>query len=152
MNHLQQSGSALPEEIEKLEEELKQLNQHHETHRDEAQKSHTYYSEVIARCAMEWNDITSLEEKETLTEDEKLKLDGLKCKFNLVISVDYQMFKLVPYWGYSAQPGSTYYLQKLSHDILELLIMLGNRLLQFICLMSTVDQKILTTPSISSIS
>ena len=80
-------------------------------------KSHTYYSEVIARCAMEWNDITSLEEKETLTEDEKLKLDGLKCKFNLVISVDYQMFKLVPYWGYSAQPGSTYYLQKLSHDI-----------------------------------
>jgi len=30
--------------------------------------------------------ITSLEEM--LTEDEKLKLDGLKCKFNLVISVD----------------------------------------------------------------
>ena len=27
------------------------------------------------------------------------------------------MQKLVPYWGLSPQPGSTYYLQKLSHDI-----------------------------------
>lgn len=28
------------------------------------------------------------------------------------------MQKLVPYWGQSPQPGSTYYLQKLNHDIL----------------------------------
>ena len=28
------------------------------------------------------------------------------------------MNKLTPYWGYSPQPGSTYYLQKLSHDLL----------------------------------
>ena len=28
------------------------------------------------------------------------------------------MSKLIPHWGLSAQPGSTYYLQKLSHDIL----------------------------------
>ena len=34
-----------------------------------------------------------------------------------MISADYQMNKLVPYWGLSPQPGSTYYLQKLSHDI-----------------------------------
>lgn len=27
------------------------------------------------------------------------------------------MCKLVPYWGLSAQHGSTYYLQKLNHDI-----------------------------------
>ena len=43
----------------------------------------------------------------------------LKHRFNLVVSADYQMSKLVPYWGMSAQPGSMYYLQKLSHDILE---------------------------------
>ena len=34
-----------------------------------------------------------------------------------MIASDYQMSKLVPYWGQSPQPGSTYYLQKLSHDI-----------------------------------
>ena len=117
MNRLLQSGSAPVEEIERLENEISDLNQKHETHRDEAQKSHSYYTEVTARCAAEWNEIILLEEKGTLTEEERSKLAGLKCKFNLVISVDYQMSKLVPYWGYFAQPGSTYYLQKLSHDI-----------------------------------
>lgn len=28
------------------------------------------------------------------------------------------MSKLVPHWGFSPQPGLTYYFQKLSHDIL----------------------------------
>jgi len=44
-------------------------------------------------------------------------LDGLKKTFTLVFSADFQMCKLIPYWGYSAQPGSTYYLQKLNHDV-----------------------------------
>ena len=34
-----------------------------------------------------------------------------------MVSADYQMGKLVPYWGYSPQPGCTYYLQKLHHDV-----------------------------------
>jgi len=42
----------------------------------------------------------------------KEKLVTMKHKFNLVLSADYQMGKLVPYWGQSPQPGSTYYLQK----------------------------------------
>ena len=45
------------------------------------------------------------------------ELEVLKRSFSLVLAVDYQMSKLVPYWGQSPQPGSTYYLQKLSHDI-----------------------------------
>ena len=77
----------------------------------------------------------------TLTEEETSRLAGLKCRFNLVISADYQMSKLVPYWGMSAQPGCTYYLQKLS---LKLLIMVGNLLL-LIFMMNAVDLKILIT-------
>lgn len=46
-----------------------------------------------------------------------MELDGLKYSFNLVVAADYQMCKLVPYWGLSAQRGSMYYLQKLNHDI-----------------------------------
>ena len=34
------------------------------------------------------------------------------------MDADYQMSKLVPNWGLSPQPGSTHYLQKLSHDLL----------------------------------
>ena len=44
--------------------------------------------------------------KKTLTTEEMLTLDGLKKRLNLVLSADFQMCKLVPYWGYSAQPGS----------------------------------------------
>ena len=44
------------------------------------------------------------------------ELQHLKNTFNLVVSADYQMNKLLPYWGRSPQPGSTYYLQKLSYD------------------------------------
>ena len=40
-----------------------------------------------------------------------------KRSFSLVLAVDYQMSKLVPYWGQCPQLGSTYYLQKLPHDI-----------------------------------
>ena len=43
---------------------------------------------------------------------------SLQRRFTLTLSVDYQMSKLVPHWGFSPQPGSTYYFQKLSHDIL----------------------------------
>jgi len=38
---------------EDLKEKLKSLNQDHEGHKDEAHKSHTYYTEVVARCATE---------------------------------------------------------------------------------------------------
>jgi len=41
----------------------------------------------------------------------------LKHKFNLMVSADYQMGKLVPYRGESPQPGSTYYYQKFNHDV-----------------------------------
>ena len=88
-----------------------------ETHCQEAQKSHEYYTEVCTRCAREWKEITSLDEKPDLSEEEAQILESLKNKFNVVVSADYQMRKLVPYWGLSAQPGSMYYLQKLNHDI-----------------------------------
>ena len=48
----------------------------------------------------------------------KLKtLETLRHSFTAVLSCDFQMQKLIPYWGLSSQPGSTYYFQKLSHDI-----------------------------------
>ena len=46
-----------------------------------------------------------------------MKLAQQKARFDLVLCADYQMCKLVPYWGCSAEPGSTFYLQKLNHDI-----------------------------------
>lgn len=117
INRLLQSANASPDHVKKLEDEMKLLKQRQECHRDEAQKSHIYYQKVTAQCAVEWEEITLLEKKRSLTRVEKGKLTRLKKKFDLVICADYQMCKLVPYWGMSAQPGSTYYLQKLNHDV-----------------------------------
>ena len=55
------------------------------------------------------------------TDEEEERLRQLKHLFTAVLSVDYQMSKLVPSWGLSPQPGSTYYLQKLSNDILGII-------------------------------
>ena len=117
LNRLLQSGNADSEEVKTIEDEIASLKQDLECHRQEAQKSHEYYVEVSTRCTTEWNEITALESKPDLTEEETGKLQSLKNKFNLVVSADYQMGKLIPYWGYSPQPGSTYYLQKLNHDV-----------------------------------
>ena len=117
INRMLQSSNADPDDIQKIEDELTSLKQVHESHRQEAQQAHQYYVEVTTRCTLEWKEIQELEQKATLNDDEKEKLTGLKNKFTLVLCADYQMCKLVPYWGMTAQPGCTYYLQKLNHDL-----------------------------------
>ena len=61
----------------------------------------------------QWAEITSLEQKQALTDEEEARL----AQFIMVLCADFQMCKLVLYWGYSPQLGSTYYLQKLNHDV-----------------------------------
>ena len=70
----------------KLEDEIKTLRQENETHRGEANRSHTYHVEVTKRCSSEWAEIASLEQKTTLTDEETVTLDGLKKRFTLVLS------------------------------------------------------------------
>ncbi len=117
INRLLQSSNADADEVKKLQDDMVLLKKTLEEHRQEAQKSHTFYVEASVRCKTEWNEILELEKKTGLNEEEKQQLKYLKGKFNLVLCADYQMCKLVPYWGMSAQPGSTYYLQKLNHDV-----------------------------------
>lgn len=52
-------------------------------------------------------------------ENRQINDEEEKAVLRLVVSTDYRMRKLVPHWEYSPQPGSTYYLQKLSHDLWE---------------------------------
>ena len=74
--------------------------------------------DVAKQCMTEWKRIQELTTKSTQrSTDEDEELAVLKHKFNLVVSADYQMCKLVSYWGLSPQPGSTYYLQKFNHYV-----------------------------------
>ena len=58
-----------------------------------------------------WKDI---EAKASLSAEEE-ELATKKHAFTLILSADYQLSKFNPCWGGSAQPGSIYYLQKVSH-------------------------------------
>ena len=104
--------------MQSLESLIQTMQKELEEHRQEATKSHTYYKEMVDRCSMQWKKIQKLEEKSDLSANDKKALTNLKATFTMTIDADYQITKLVPNWGYSPQPASTYYLQKLSHDIL----------------------------------
>ena len=107
------------EECQKdLEKEIAGLKTAHKTYRKEAELSHEDYIKLIKRCKEEMIKIETLEQNTDPSEEEMEELARLRNKFTLTPSVDYQMLKLLPNWGYSPQPGSTYYLQKLSHDLL----------------------------------
>lgn len=119
INRLRASASSDPSDIQGLEDEMKSMKEALEVHRQESKDAHKYFVDVTKKCSEEWKEISELEAKlPHLSSDEEEKLAVLKHKFNLVLSADYQMGKLIPNWGQSAQPGSTYYLQKLHHDIL----------------------------------
>lgn len=115
-NRLQQSGSASENEL-KHEEVKQQFEEERIQHREHANKARDYYKSCKDQCMHQWKQISALSEKNHLTDTKKNELRTLKHCFTLTISADYQQSKLIPTWGRSEQPGSTYYLQKVSHDI-----------------------------------
>lgn len=113
--HLQ-SGSSSAEVIEELKSNKEDLEKSMAEHRTTARESLQYYREMKQKCEQQWKDINQLESTPSSSErDESLQV--LQSTFTLLLSADYQMSKLLPFWGHSAQPSSTYYLQKVSYDI-----------------------------------
>lgn len=121
INRLKQTGTSSSDVVQSLEQEVASIRASLEEHKEIATKSHKYHKEMVERCAKIWNEIKELEEREDLSQRELDHLTTRKHTFTLTFSCDYQMSKLVPYWGLSPQPGSTYYFQKLSHDILGII-------------------------------
>lgn len=116
-NRLQQSGNASEADLRGLEEERKQLDGNLIEHKAVATRAREYYKACMQKCQKQWRDIKEYNEKGSLTQEEREELTILQHCFTLVISADYQQSKLIPNWGATEQPGSTYYLQKVSHDI-----------------------------------
>ena len=62
---------------------------------------------MVARCKEQWDRLS--------TADGSMSTNH--HTITLVLCADYQQAKLIPYWGRSPQPASTYYLIKESHDV-----------------------------------
>lgn len=117
LNRLQQSGNSSEEDIRPLEEKKRKLETELSAHREAATKSRECYNSLTENSRKEWEEITRLNNLRAQSATEKETLAALKHCFTLTLSADYQQSKLIPSWGRTEQPGSTYYFQKVSHDI-----------------------------------
>ena len=118
INRMQQSGSAPEVEVRALESTKRDLEEDLSEQKNRATKAREYYNARTDKCNREWKNIQRLTQIRQPSRSEKEELQGAKHCFTLTISADYQQSKLIPSWGRTEQPGSTYYLQKVSHDIL----------------------------------
>ena len=116
---LAQSGNATEEELRLNEEAIDVLNAERKQHTTDAANAREFYKNTIQRCRKSWAEIQALLsiQPNARTAQQTAELAALKHAFILVLSADYQQAKLIPFWGRSEQPGSTYYLQKVSIDV-----------------------------------
>ena len=114
---LQQSGSAPESELKEYEEKKVSLEVERKQHKKIASEAREFFNSCMEKCKQHWRKITKLTSQPSLITTEREELKSLQHCFTLTISADYQQAKLIPSWGASEQPGSTYYLQKVSHDI-----------------------------------
>lgn len=118
LNRQQQSGSTSEAELRALESAKRNLEEDLKQHKETATKAREYYKAATEKCKSQWSVIKRLTNVSRPSRSEREELHSAQHCFTLTISADYQQSKLIPSWGKSEQPGSTYYLQKVSHDIL----------------------------------
>ena len=113
VNSLRESGHFNSTEItahQKLADSHRKLLSEHKL---VAQACIDEYKRIKTKCDEQWKQVKELEAKcEDRTEEETQQLVAIKDDFTAIIDADYQMAKLRPHWGYSAQPGSSYYKKK----------------------------------------
>ena len=118
MNRMHESGNAVGEALEaqgNLAESYRLLLQEHKA---TAQASIDEYKRQRAESQRTWRRIAELDSqpRHELGVAALQELAKLKEEYVCTIDADYQMGKLIPHWGYTAQPSSSYYKQKLSYD------------------------------------
>ena len=117
LKRLRQSGSAPEQELRSVQLEVETSEQTLKSHKEEASAGRDYYNTTVLTCKENWAKIVQLSSTPDPTSETLAQLATAQHLFTLVLSADYQQSKLIPHWGHSEQPGSTYYLQKLSFDI-----------------------------------
>ena len=128
IRQISDSGNVVITRMKTLEEERAKLERELKEHKEDASNARKFFHSMTSKCSEDWKAIVQLQSKDshTLTDSERAKLDKLKRNFTLVLSCDYQMSKLIPQWGRTEQPGQTYYLMKVSHDIFGIVDHRGN--------------------------
>ena len=117
LKRLTQSGSAPEQSLRDVQAEISASEEALRTHKEEATAAREYHTNMIKKCKDGWKEISQLSQEQNPSPEVVSQLAVARHKFTLVLSADYQQSKLIPYWGKTEQAGTTYYLQKVSHDI-----------------------------------
>ena len=75
-------------------------------HKATAQRCVEEYKRLRDKSTANYRRIKELEDD--VTPEAMQECLHLKSSFTAVVDADYQMSKLLPHWGYSAQPGRSY--------------------------------------------
>jgi hypothetical protein len=114
---LQQNGNSNEDKIRENQALAESYGLLLEEHRTDADNELRHYRELTNKSRTLYCCIEELQRKSPKTERDKTKLRELTGQVTFTLSLDYQQSKLIPHWGFSPQPGETYYLRKLSHNI-----------------------------------
>eukprot|EP00475_Leptophrys_vorax_P037503 TRINITY_DN6476_c0_g1_i2.p1 TRINITY_DN6476_c0_g1~~TRINITY_DN6476_c0_g1_i2.p1 ORF type:complete len:527 (+),score=129.96 TRINITY_DN6476_c0_g1_i2:456-2036(+) len=96
-------------QIDEIKAEITDIDREEASHRQEASNARSRYNFEVDDCRQRFSAI--------FDQSDIAEQDRLKEEFVLVLSADFQMSKNLPFFGESPQPGSSYYLQKLTHDL-----------------------------------
>jgi len=113
---MQQEGNSSEAEIRENQALAESYGLLLEEHRMDAGFELEHYRQQTQKNRSLYQRIEELQEKELKAD--KMNLQEVKEEIIFCFSIDYQQSKLTPHWGFSAQPSETYYLRKLSHNIL----------------------------------
>ena len=113
---LQQEGNGSESEIRESLALAESYGLLLEEHRMDAGFELDHYQQQTQKSRSSYHHFEELQKKESKAA--KTNLQKLKSRIIFSLSLDYQQSKLTPHWGASAQPSETYYLRKLSHNIL----------------------------------
>ena len=118
-NRLRESGSAAETEVEANYSLANSYDELPHEHKLDAKKILDHYRSITKECSETWKTIIELSKQDSISliSEESEQLVSLKKNFSVVLSFDYQQNKNLPHWGYSEQPGETYYKMKLTCNI-----------------------------------
>ncbi len=88
-----------------------------EEHKTDAGNELRHYRQETGKNRTLLRSMERLQKRFSNSEEDATKLPEYAKQIVFCLSADYQQSKLTPHWGFSAQPGETYYLRKLSHNI-----------------------------------
>jgi hypothetical protein len=116
-NRLQQNGNGDEHRIRECQTLAESYGLLLEEHRMEANRELCHYREQTSESRSSYLHIQQIQEKKRRTGEDERQLQKLMDEITFTLSLDYQQSKLIPHWGNTSQPGETYYLRKLSHNI-----------------------------------